>query len=326
MSMHVRQPLLCTLLAAAFALLPAASAQAQKRMAVTIDDLPHTSALPADFDAIARHAANLVGCLETSRIPAVGFVNESRLYEEGTLDPRRVALLQRWLDAGLELGNHTFGHVSLNQVPFETFRTDFLRGEEITGPMAAAAGRPLRWFRPAYLHLGRTPQVRASLGSLLEERGYVLAPVTINNADWRFAAAYDRALAAGQATLAEEIASGYVDYMIEVIAHKERHARRLTGGGISHVLLLHANALNADHLCTLTRRIAEHGYSFVSLAEALQDPVYARPLPTTEWAGDDWLERWTREAGLPPQGEVAVPELVRQWEGAGSATTVRRMR
>ncbi len=41
------------------------------------------------------------------RIPAIGFVNENKLESGGTVDPARVKLLERWLDAGLELGEPT---------------------------------------------------------------------------------------------------------------------------------------------------------------------------------------------------------------------------
>lgn len=42
------------------------------------------------------------------RITATGFVNGSKLEGEKGSEPWRVQLLQTWLDAGFELGNHTF--------------------------------------------------------------------------------------------------------------------------------------------------------------------------------------------------------------------------
>jgi hypothetical protein len=49
-------------------------------------------------------------------VRAIGFVNENKLYEDGAPDPNRVALLQQWLDNGLELGNHTFSHPNYNNL------------------------------------------------------------------------------------------------------------------------------------------------------------------------------------------------------------------
>jgi hypothetical protein len=45
-------------------------------------------------------------------VPAVGFVNERKLYKFGEAD-ERINALHLWLDYGFELGNHTFNHSSL---------------------------------------------------------------------------------------------------------------------------------------------------------------------------------------------------------------------
>ena len=44
----------------------------------------------------------LLRAIGRARVPAIGFVNERKLQPDGAVDPRRVALLQAWLDAGLE--------------------------------------------------------------------------------------------------------------------------------------------------------------------------------------------------------------------------------
>src|ERR1700731_3939668 len=102
-----------------------------RQVAVTIDDLPAGMAdrLPAaDITALTT---KLLGTLRDQKIPAVGFVNEKKLYKIGEVD-ERIKTLQMWLDYGFELGNHTFSHASLNQVGLKAWEDDVIRGETVT--------------------------------------------------------------------------------------------------------------------------------------------------------------------------------------------------
>src|SRR4029453_7210146 len=77
-----------------------------REIAVTIDDLPTASVLGNDLGAAQRITADLLAALTRNTAPGIGFVNEGKLRSGGRGDPRRVALLRQWLDAGIELGNH----------------------------------------------------------------------------------------------------------------------------------------------------------------------------------------------------------------------------
>jgi hypothetical protein len=46
--------------------------------------------------------------------------------------------LNLWLENGLELGNHTFAHTSLNRVPLQTWQEDVERGETVTRMLLAS--------------------------------------------------------------------------------------------------------------------------------------------------------------------------------------------
>lgn len=306
------------LLLCLFLLLPfATTAQpaAQRMMAITFDDLPYVSVASEDDTALAELTARLLGHLQASGVPAVGFVNESRLYREGSLVPARVDLLRRWLQAGFELGNHTHSHVSLNRVPLDVFTANLLQGETVIRPLAQQAGRPLRWFRHPYLHLGQTADVRAQFDAFLASRGYRVAPVTVNHSEWVFAVAYARALAQGNAEAAQRIADAYLPYMEAELARAEQLALDRFGRAIPQVLLLHANALNADHFGALAARLRQRGYRFVTLDAALQDNAYASPLGDSVIEGESWLEHWSRAVGLRPAQPPPVPGFIRQWAG-----------
>ena len=93
----------------------AQSPKPDRQVAVTIDDLPSGMADRLPATEITALTAKLLGTLRDQKVPAVGFVNEKKLYKPGEVD-ERIKALQMWVEYGFELGNHTFGHASLNQV------------------------------------------------------------------------------------------------------------------------------------------------------------------------------------------------------------------
>lgn len=304
-----------------FLFLPlAAAAQmpAARVVSITFDDLPFAS-VPADNSAqLRRMTTKLLQHLQTGQVPAVGFVNEAKLYRDGILDAEQVDLLLSWIQAGLELGNHTYSHPSLNRVPLDAFQAYLLRGETVTRPLMQGEGRTLRWFRHPFLHLGKTLEERTAFHDFLAARGYVVAPVTVNNSEWVFAVAYSRAQAQGDEDAARRIGAAYVPYMEAVFARSEQLTLDLFGRAIPHVLVLHANSLNADYFATLAAMLRQRGYRFISLDDALSDSAYASPLGFSGIEGESLLEGWLRHAGLRPTQPVPVPGFVTQRAGAAA--------
>src|SRR5688572_29174556 len=93
---------------------------AERAVAVTFDDLPATSAgaMVDDGGNLEELTRQLLNAVSRFHIPAVGFVNEGKLFVGGAgadAIEGRTRLLQMWLDAGLELGNHTYSHPDLNK-------------------------------------------------------------------------------------------------------------------------------------------------------------------------------------------------------------------
>lgn len=308
---------------AAVLLLPACAAGGEgppepgpvRRIAVTIDDLPVAPPNRHGIEAQRRITAGLLAALAGHGVPAIGFVNENRLERDGTLDPRRVALLEQWLEAGLELGNHTYSHPDLHRVPLAEFLRDVGRGERVTRPLLAARGLAPRYFRHPFLHTGRDPETRRAVEAFLAERGYRVAPVTVDNSEWVFGGAYARAYEAGDREAMRRLGDAYLVYMEAVVAYYEDQSRRLFDREIPQVLLIHAYALNADRLDGLLGMLERRGYRFVSLDEALEDPAYRSADRYTGSGGITWLHRWalTRDVDRSTlAGEPELPAWVRQ--------------
>ena len=283
-----------------------APALAQDRtIAVTVDDLPLAGRHPDGARCDAAYARaftdRLVGALAAEDVPAIGFVNES-----APCPDVRDAVLRQWLDAGLELGNHTYGHVDINAVSVDSFGVHVERGERVTRGLLAERGQTLRYFRHPYLHTGDTPAKRAALDSLLAARGYTVAPVTVDSDEWMWAHAYARALDRGDAATQARLRSEYLDWIEDVTAHFEERSVAVVGREIPQILLIHANALAADTFAELADRLRARGYRFVSLADALVDPAYRQPDPYVGPWGISWLHRWADEIVWEPDAPAWV--------------------
>lgn len=296
---------------------------AQRAVAVTFDDLPVASALPLSDADRETTTARLLTALNRRRVPAIGFVNEGKLTEsDGSVVPRRVELLQRWLADGHQLGNHTWSHIDLHKASLAEYEANILRGEVTTKALLARRGMVPRYFRHPYLHTAKTPAIRDSLDRFLAQHGYRVAPVTIDNSDWVFAAAYDRALASGNDTQAAQVREEYLGYMLDVVRFYEDQARTILGREPAQVLLVHANRLNADSFERLAEMLAERGYRFITLDEALEDRAYQSKDAYFGDGGITWLHRWAITAKMPGstfQGEPEVPGWVQRLATQGRA-------
>jgi peptidoglycan/xylan/chitin deacetylase (PgdA/CDA1 family) len=290
----------------------------RRSIAVTFDDLPLGGRVPrADRPVVFRRLTSAIGAV---RLPAIGFVNERQLYVDGALDSSEVGLLRAWLDAGLDLGNHSYSHPDLHRVALSSFTGEVLKGETVTRALLAERGRSPGYFRHPFLHTGRSIAVRDSLNNFLAQHGYRVAPVTHDNAEWIFALAYERALQRGDGPVAGRIAQAYVPYMERKLEYWERQSIRLFDREIPQVLLLHANRLNADRLAELVGMLRGRGYRLIGLDEALRDPAFASPDTYSGPAGISWLHRWalTRGPGHILSDEPTAPQFVLQEAGVGS--------
>jgi peptidoglycan/xylan/chitin deacetylase (PgdA/CDA1 family) len=297
-----------------------ARAQENKQVAITFDDLPVTSTVRTD-EGWAQITRKLLGTMKRNKLPVIGFVNEGKLYNNDQLNPKRVALLKAWLDAGLELGNHTFSHHSLHSTPLAEFQSDVLRGEKVLRELTKAKHAKLRYFRHPFLHTGRSLETRQAFESFLNTHGYTVAPVTIDNSEWIFARAYDNARDANDRVAMARVAEAYIPYMESYFAHFENLSAELFGRQIKQVLLLHANSINADHFGELVAMMRKRGYTFITLEEALTDNAYRSTDTTTGAYGISWIDRWALTRNVPSgffKGEPRTPAFVLKLAGVES--------
>lgn len=287
-----------------------------RTVAITFDDLPYVDASEAgarDAPRAAR-AANraILSTLRRHRAPATGFVVEQGVQALGATGRD---LLRPWNRGDLELGNHSLSHADSNALDIDGIRGEVIGGEATIRPMAEAAGRPLRFFRFPFNHVGDTAEKRRAVEALLAERGYRLAASTIDTSDYVFDKARERALARRDATMRRRIEKAYIAYSQQQIAYYAGLDREVMGYEPPSILLLHLNRLNAATLDQLLMLFRAAGYRFVSLSEAQADPAYAQPPRVATKYGPMWGYRWARERGVKVDGsrEAEPPEWVARY-------------
>lgn len=295
-------------------LLPAGAASSrkpvekrQRLVAVTFDDLPSPERL--DVQSLETLTRNLLKTFTQYKIPVVGFVNEGKLEVENE-KAARTRVLKLWTEAGFELGNHTYSHPYFFKKPLAEFEENVIKGEPVTRQLVTEHGMRLRYFRHPFLSTGPDAATRAAFEKFLTERGYTVAPVTIDNSDWLFAGVYADAQKRGDTETMQRVAEAYVPYLERVFEFHEKLSRDVVGYELRQILLLHANSLNADHFGKVAEMMKRRGYQFISLEEALQDKAYQLPDTYIGANGISWLQRWAITRGGKYREEPTLPKFV----------------
>lgn len=285
------------------------SPKLDRQVAVTIDDLPAGMAdrLPA-ADILAM-TTKLLTTLREQKVPVVGFVNEKKLYKPGEVD-ERIKCLQLWLDDGFELGNHTFSHMSLNQAGLKAWEDDVIQGENVTRMLLGQHKMKLRYFRHPYLDTGRDLATRREAEKFLVDRGYRIAPITLDGWDWMFAGLYEDAKKRNDTALQKQIVKEYLAYHDAVFAYTEQLSAKIVGYEPKQIILLHASNLEADHIAELLEVLRKRGYRFITLEDALGDAAYSLPDTYVGEEGTGWIDHWAISQGKIPQGAPAFPQWV----------------
>jgi peptidoglycan/xylan/chitin deacetylase (PgdA/CDA1 family) len=285
-------------------------------VALTFDDLPALT-LFADQSYVNYLNATLLRGLRRHRLPAIGFVNENKLDEIDRT--QQIAVLKAWLDAGMNLGNHTYSHETPDKLGAAGYIADIARGEPVTRRLLKQHGKSLDWFRHPYLETGVPAAVKREIDNWLTAHGYRIAPVTINADDWEFAEPYDDAISRHDEARRRRIKAQYLAYTERTVAWYQTASDTLFGRQIAFIMLLHATRLNADCIDDIAKILRRRNLKGVTLEEAMKDPAYRLRDPYVGHDGIDWMERWSKELhkDLPWDSWQEPPdEIVQEYDRA----------
>ena len=178
----------------------------------------------------------------------------------------------------------------------------------------------MRYFRHPYLWTGLDLDTKLQLGNFLTTHDYTIAPVTIDNSDWIFASAYDKAFDKNDKKLMKRIGAAYVPYLEAKMDYWERQSNKLFDREIKQILLLHANFINSDYFDDIAAMLKKRSYKFITLEEALKDEAYRLPDTFVKRNGISWLHRWALAKGRETvlSDEPKTPEFVLKAAGIDS--------
>ncbi|MDX2345713.1 MAG: polysaccharide deacetylase family protein [Legionella sp.] len=237
-----------------------------REIAITLDDLPFVgsanykaSALKREHDRFFR----ILDALVENHVPATGFVIA------GSIERGQWKLLEAFHDAGLTIGNHTFSHANLNSMSSSKYIENVEHADKVLNSLMSHP----RYFRYPYLAEGRGAK-KAEVQQYLANHDYIIAPVTIDTKDFRFNSQLYRVPYRARPNYLPKLKRQYLSYIWKQTLRAEKRAN---GKPVKQIILLHANLLNSHFLGDIIKMYRDHGYTFITLQEALDNP--AKPIP-----------------------------------------------
>jgi uncharacterized protein (TIGR02246 family) len=236
---------------------------------VSVDDLPMARRFhqaPAEREAITR---GLLAVLAKHGIKAVGLATGAN-----HATPADVALLELWLAAGHELGNHSFGHLDYSRTDADTYVADVDKQRAFLDGFLGQRGRTLRFFRFPFLREGDTPAKLEAMRAWLARTGQRDLPVTVDNQDWSYEEPWLAAKRAGDAAALRRLAEDYQAALRLHVRHFEAMSERLFGRPVPQILLLHPGQASVELWDGLFDWLTASGHRFATADEVLADPAY----------------------------------------------------
>lgn len=238
-------------------------------VALTFDDLPAAGSLPPGENR-TRLATALAAELKANHLEGTyGFVNAIKLQN----DPDAQQALHVWVDAGMNIGSHTWSHMSLTANSAEAFEQNAALNEAALAEFAR--GRDWHWFRYPFLWEGDTLEKRRAVRSYLREHGYRVAQVSLDFEDYAWNDAYARCTAKPDNAAIAWLQQSYLETAAEYIRLGRQEQQIAFGREIPNVMLLHATAFTTLMLPHLLNLLRSQGFQFASLPDVEKDPAYA---------------------------------------------------
>jgi peptidoglycan/xylan/chitin deacetylase (PgdA/CDA1 family) len=270
---------------------------AAKSVALTFDDLPAVGTQNAA--AVRAITRDILDGLDRHHAPATGFVIGQSV--DAVTSSGGPSILAEWTRRGYPLGSHTYSHIDLSNVTVQAFEADVIANEKILAPAWAAADRGSKYLRFPFNHAGETAEKHDAVRAFLAGRGYAIATCTIDTSDYVFNQAYGLMQTRRDAASIAKLRAEYLAYSATEIDYYASLHVQVFGHGTPHVMLLHANRLNADLIDDLLKIFETRGFRFVTLGEAQADPAYRTPDAPSKF-GPMWGYRWATTLNVRVNG------------------------
>lgn len=205
------------------------------------------------------------------------------------------AVFDHWLVQGQHVGNHTHHHASIDWMAPTDYIGDIERSDGLISNWITQA--PRRFFRYCFDMWGSDEERRREVNLYLAREGYEIAPISIWFYDAQFAQAYIRALTVRDESAQAWLRDRFVETAIEQLRLQAAAARTIFRRDPAHIWLIHGTAIAADCLPRILDEFARLGVEFISLDEAMRDPMNQhQPIITDLFRNQ--VQKWARHTGL----------------------------
>ncbi len=238
----------------------------------------------------AEWTQRLLSALESNRAQAM-FFPAGKIIDS----PQGFQQVRAWADAGHDIGNHTYSHRNFGstRMSIEVFTEDVLRAEQLL----SSTPRWQRRLRFPYLKEGETAEKRDGMRAWMDRHGYQPAPVSIDSSDWYYDQRYAERGPRSEASVAR-FRRLYLHHLFQRAQYYDELARQVLGRSPPHVMLLHANRINAEFIGDAIQMFRSKGWKVVAPAEAFRDPLYSVRVQVLP-AGESILWALAKQSGMP---------------------------
>lgn len=244
------------------------NASLSMELAITVDDLPANGAIPAHTSRI-EIAQKILAVFEKHHINGVyGFINGNTVNNT----PKGFAILHEWIKRNHALGNHTYHHLDLAKTEINRYITDIQKNDLILKQLVL--DNDYHYFRYPFLAEGNTLEKRNAIRHYLFKNGYKIAPVTVDFFEYEWNDPYVRCLNKQDKKSIAWLKKTYLENANNALIISHELANMLFHRDIKNVLLIHINAFTAEMLDELLTNFEKQNIKFISLQDALNDPVY----------------------------------------------------
>lgn len=265
------------------------------KIAITVDDMLLLRGVPmAPAHSVPSNVQAIISALKSHGVSGVYQFSNTAPVED---DPGLLKVFDKWVESGHHVANHTHHHPPINWVDADVYARDIEKAEKYLGRYINHA--PRRCFRFCMDLWGDTAcKCQAILGRL-EQMAYTPIPVSIGFHDIRWNAAYCRVLGRGSAEEAVHLRQAYVDSALHELRVHAANARAVFGRDPVHIWLIHGTSIAADCLDSILARFRHAAVDFVSLDEAMSDPMNAKVPPRVSPEFIFQVEKWALALGVP---------------------------
>lgn len=238
------------------------------QLAITVDDLPGVGDLPPGVSRIEVENQMLAAFKKHNLENVYGMV----IVGEAKGSHLGRDIINRWIAANNDVANHTYSHSDLAKVSSAFYIADIQNADNYLSQIQQAGS--YKYFRYPYLSEGNTFEKRSSVRSFLFNNDYQIAPVTVNFSDYEWNDPYARCVKQNNMPAIAWLKKTYINQALNALDNAHYSSNILFHHDVKNILLVHLGPFDAVMMDDLLTAYEKQGVQFISLPEALTDPVY----------------------------------------------------